>query len=66
MIDPIQKLFVNVTAQLEDLHAIAVEGQGPDNAPDMQSVLNIHLRSGLVTLNGTLRTMATALEGSRP
>jgi hypothetical protein len=60
----IPHLFAEVTAKLEDLHAIAVEGQRADNAPDMQSVLNVHLQSGLVELNGAVRTMAKALEGT--
>lgn len=59
-------LFADVTAKLEDLHAIAVEGQRADNAPDMQTVLNVHLRSGLVALNGIVRSMTKTLEGGHP
>lgn len=62
----IPHLFMEVTAKLEDLHAIAVEGQRADYAPDMQSVLNIHLHSGLVALDGTVRSIGEALEGSHP
>ncbi|MGB3795566.1 MAG: hypothetical protein WA957_04605 [Alteraurantiacibacter sp.] len=58
-------MFADITAKLEDLHGIAVEGQRRDNAPDMQNVLNIHLSSGLVALNCTIRAIAKALEGSR-
>lgn len=58
-------LFAEVTANLEDLHAIAVEGQRRDNAPDMQRVLTLHLRSGLATLDNTMRAVANALEGGR-
>ena len=61
----IPHLFADVTAKLENLHAIAVEGQRSDNAPDMQDVLTVHLRSGLAALAGDMRAMAKALEGSR-
>jgi hypothetical protein len=60
----IPHLFAEVSAKLEDLHAIAVEGQRADNAPDMQNVLNAHLRTGLVELDGTIRAVAKALEGT--
>ena len=66
MIDALQHMFANVTAQLEDLHAIAVEGQCADNSPDMQTVLNVHLRSGLVALDSTLRAIALGLGGCCP
>lgn len=66
MIDAIQHMFANVAAQLEDLHAIAIEGRRADNSPDMQTVLNVHLRSGLVTLDGTMRAIAMGLEGGCP
>jgi hypothetical protein len=62
----IPHLFAEVTAKLEDLHAIAVEGQRRDNAPDMQGVLTFHLRSGLAALDDTMRAVAKALEGIRP
>ncbi len=65
MTKAIPHMFADVTAKLEDLHAIAVEGQRADNAPDMQSVLNVHLRSGLVAVDGALRIIAKTLEGSR-
>lgn len=63
MTKAIPHMFADVTAKLEDLHAIAVEGQRADNAPDMQSVLNVYLRNGLAALDGTMRAMTTALEG---
>lgn len=58
----IPHLFADVAAKLEDLHAIAVEGQRADNAHDMQSVLNFHLRDGLSAVGGTMRAIADALE----
>ena len=65
MTKTIPHLFADVTARLEDLHAIAVEGQRADNAPDMQGVLNAHLRSGLATLDDIVRAVAAALDRKR-
>lgn len=59
----IPDLFAHVAMALEDLHAIAVEGQQADNARDIQNVLMLHLRSGLVVLDGTVGAIATALDG---
>lgn len=59
----IPHLFAEITARLEDLHSIAVEGQRADNAPDMQAVLALHLRAGLVALDGTVRGVAKVLDG---
>lgn len=58
-------MFGEVTAKLEDLHSVAVEGQCTDNAPDMQCALNAHLQSGVVVLGETLRAMMKMLEASR-
>ena len=62
MTNAVLHIFANVTAKLEDLHAIAVEGQWSGNAPDMQSVLIIHLRDGLAALDNTVRAMTAALQ----
>lgn len=58
----IPHLFADATARLEDLHSLTVEGQQADNAPDMQSVLIIHLRSGIIALDDTLRIMSHILK----
>jgi hypothetical protein len=58
----IPNMFADVTSKLEDLHAVAVEGQRADNAPDMQSVLNIYLRDGLAALDDTMLALTKALE----
>lgn len=63
MTKAIPHLFADATAKLEDLHAVAVEGQRADNAPDMQSVLIAHLRDGHAALDSTIRAIAMALEG---
>ena len=63
MTKTIPHVFADITAALEDLHSIAVEGQRADNAPDMQAVLALHLRAGLAALDGTMRGMAKVLDG---
>jgi hypothetical protein len=47
----IQHLFADVTAKLEDVHAISVEGQRRDNAPDMQWVLVCHVRQAIAAID---------------
>jgi hypothetical protein len=32
----VRRLFADLTAALEDLHGLAVEGQHPDHTPDIQ------------------------------
>ena len=61
----IPPMFVDVTAHLENLHALAVEGQSADNPSDMHTVLTDHLRSGLFTLNGKIKAIAAVLERDR-
>ncbi len=51
MTKSIPHLFADLTARIEDLHSIAVEGQA-DNAPDMDRVLASHLRMGIATMDG--------------
>lgn len=51
MRDAIPRLFADITAKLEDMHSIAVEGQARDNSPDMQRVLACQLRMGAVSLD---------------
>lgn len=65
MTNPIPQMFADATAKLEDLHAVAVEGQRSDNAADMQAVLIGQLRSGIAALDASMRTMARALERGR-
>lgn len=54
--------FANITAMLEDLGAVAVEGQCRSHSPDMHAVLAMHLRTGLAALDTEVRAMAKALE----
>jgi len=54
MRDAIPRLFADLTAMLEDMHMIAVEGQRRNNAPDMQRVLASQLRMGVASLDTSL------------
>lgn len=54
MTAPVPKLFADITAKLEDMHMIAVEGQQRDNTPDMQRVLACQLRMGVASLDTSL------------
>ena len=51
MTKSIPHLFADLTARIEDLHGIAVEGQA-DNTPDMDRVLASHLRMGIAAMDG--------------
>lgn len=62
MTSDLRREFADITARLEDLHAVAVEGQRRDNSPDMQRVLIGHLRSGVSAMDGKLRTMSAAID----
>ena len=61
----LQRQFSDVTAKLEDMHAIAVEAQSDDNSPDIQQELCVHHRSGLAALNGALKEMAVSLDAGQ-
>ncbi len=50
----IPRLFADITAMLEDMHAVAVDGQAHDNAPDMQRVLVCQLRMRSVALDAAM------------
>ena len=47
--------FAAITAQLEDLHSIAVEGQQRDNSPDMQRAFASYLRKGVAALGTSIK-----------
>jgi hypothetical protein len=55
------RTFADLTANLEDLHTIAVEGQRRDCSPDEHRVLLFHLRSGVVALDCKLSAMSAML-----
>ena len=40
----VRRLFADLTAVLEDIHGLAVEGQHPDHSPDIQGVILTSVR----------------------
>ncbi|WP_447931862.1 hypothetical protein [Sphingopyxis fribergensis] len=46
MNDP-AKLFAVLVRQLEDMHGLAIEGQCPDQSPEMLQILSGHICNGL-------------------
>lgn len=61
MKEAIPRLFADITAKLEDMHSVAVEGQRCDNTPDMERVLACHLRMGIVALDGAVEDIKQRL-----
>ena len=61
----VPKLFAEITAKLEDLHAVAIEGQRSDNSPDMQRVLASQLRMDMIRLDAALGSIKTELGDDR-
>lgn len=61
----IPRLFADVTAQLEDLHSVAVEGRRRDNSRDMQRALVSQLRMGVVALDTSLAAIKRGLGDDR-
>ncbi len=55
-----QRLFADLTAALEDLHAVVVDGQAKGNSPDMQAALLAPARQGI----GRIVRIANAIERS--
>lgn len=61
MTAPIPRLFADITAKLEDLHAVAVEGQAHDHSADMQIVFTAHLCMGVAALEAALQQVRRQL-----
>jgi len=57
----VPRLFADITAMLEDMHAVAVEGQRCDNSHDMQLALTFLLRSRTATVDASLASIARKL-----
>lgn len=57
----VPRLFADVTAKLEDLHSVAVEGQRRDNSRDMQRALACQLRMGIISLDMSLTAIKRGL-----
>ena len=61
MTAPIPRLFADITAKLEDLHAVAVEGQSHDHSADMQIVFAAHLCMGVASVETALHQIRRQL-----
>jgi len=59
------RAFADITARLEDAHALAVEGQRRDNSPDMQRALACHLRMAVVAMGGIVSEIKQTLGDAR-
>lgn len=57
-------LFAEVTGKLEDLHAIAIEGQAPDAPGDMRWAMLGMMSVGLSDLQIAVRAIREALQGA--
>lgn len=57
----IPRLFADITAKLEDMHMVSVEGHRRDNSPDMQRVLVSQLRTSISSLEITLAKIGRRL-----
>lgn len=55
-------LFAELTGKLEDLHAIAVEGQAFDALADMRLALLRMMIEGLCSLELTVKALREALD----
>ena len=62
MSDAVPALFAEITAMLEDMHAVAIEGQSSDNSPDMQRALIRQLRIGIASLNSLIGNVRKRLD----
>jgi hypothetical protein len=45
-----QHLFAELTAVIEDMHSVAVDGQAKNNSPDMQAALLAAVRESITRL----------------
>lgn len=49
--DDMPRAFADLTAKLEDAHAISVEGQRRDNPLELQRALASHLRMAILAMD---------------
>jgi hypothetical protein len=59
-----QRLFADLTALLEDMHSVAVEGQASDIARNDRSALSACLRCDSVRTIEILNRIGTAIESA--
>ena len=55
-----RRVFADVTAVLEDVHDLAVQGQSPDLTTDMVAPLAGHIRQGLTRIERLMRRLPCA------
>jgi hypothetical protein len=60
-----QRLFANLTTALEDLHAVAVDGQASSNSPDRQAALLVPARQGIARIVRIADAIERSLLGRR-
>ena len=46
----VRKMFVDITAAIEDLHGIALDGQASNLSPDVHFCLIVSISNGLTSL----------------
>ena len=55
-----RRVFADVTAALEDVHDLAVQGQSSDLTADMVAPLAGHIRQGLTRIESLMRRLPGA------
>lgn len=61
MTKSVRHLFTDATALIEDMHAVAVEGQAQGLSPDIVRMLAGNLHSGVKRLDRTAQRIIAAL-----
>ena len=62
----VRHIFADITAALEYMHGIAVEGQANGLSPDIHIALLRQLRAGAANLDTIMVAAALKLAGDRP
>jgi hypothetical protein len=57
----VRELFGDLTAAIEDVHSIALDGQQPDLSADMQDAMLAAVRQGLMPVHRIMLDIAAAL-----
>jgi len=64
MTDDLRRAFADITARLEDMHAIAINGQHRDNSPDMSRALASYLMTGIDAIADAVGSITSRLGGA--
>lgn len=62
----VRKSFADLTAAIEDLHGIAVEGQAPSLSSDIQLCLLGSIDAGLTAMTQLVSRMTNAVSERKP